>query len=396
MPGGRPKKQAPRRRQRGTGGISLHKPSGLWRATLPSDGDEPPASTYHATREAAERWLDGELLRRSRPPPPVVSADVTLGDWLDRWFGMTAPSAGWTERTRRIYQDHLWQFSPAHDLALGAVTPSDLQAVVATLLTVGAARRPDSGSRQPLRPLSSAGVREAVGTIRRALERARDDGLIARNPAANLALPKTVRTRPVLWTAAQRRKLAAVIAGDELEALWRLLFEAGLRIGEALGLQWSAVDHERTLLVIRRIVFRGGRVQEWPKGRRWREVGLTASSWAALLRHRERQHRGAVWVFERTPGVRWSYDGVVYRLRKLTAAAGVDYHPTHAGRHTHATTMLLDGVPAADVAERLGHADPSITLRLYASPTDEGRARALASAANVLDGPPAPDEEPPE
>ncbi|WP_228010927.1 tyrosine-type recombinase/integrase [Nonomuraea phyllanthi] len=38
----------------------------------------------------------------------------------------------------------------------------------------------------------------------------------------------------------------------------------------------------------------------------------------------------------------------------------------HDLRHIHATTLLLAGVPVHVVAARLGHADPSITLRVYA------------------------------
>ncbi|MFC4592421.1 tyrosine-type recombinase/integrase [Sphaerisporangium corydalis] len=38
----------------------------------------------------------------------------------------------------------------------------------------------------------------------------------------------------------------------------------------------------------------------------------------------------------------------------------------HDLRHVHATTLLLAGVPVHVVAARLGHADPSITLRAYA------------------------------
>lgn len=38
----------------------------------------------------------------------------------------------------------------------------------------------------------------------------------------------------------------------------------------------------------------------------------------------------------------------------------------HDLRHIHATTLLLHGVPVHVVAARLGHADPSITLRVYA------------------------------
>ena len=38
----------------------------------------------------------------------------------------------------------------------------------------------------------------------------------------------------------------------------------------------------------------------------------------------------------------------------------------HDERHIHATTLLLSGVPVHVVAARLGHADPAITLRVYA------------------------------
>ena len=38
----------------------------------------------------------------------------------------------------------------------------------------------------------------------------------------------------------------------------------------------------------------------------------------------------------------------------------------HDLSHVHATTLLLAGVPVHVVAARLGHADPSITLRVYA------------------------------
>jgi len=38
----------------------------------------------------------------------------------------------------------------------------------------------------------------------------------------------------------------------------------------------------------------------------------------------------------------------------------------HDLRHVHATTLLLAGVPVHVVAARLGQADPSITLRVYA------------------------------
>jgi integrase len=52
----------------------------------------------------------------------------------------------------------------------------------------------------------------------------------------------------------------------------------------------------------------------------------------------------------------------------------------HDLRHIHATTLLLAGVPVHVVAARLGHADPSITLRVYAHVIRDQ----LAEAADVF------------
>jgi integrase len=413
MPGGRPRKSVPAperppRRKPGTGSVSYHAPSKTWRAKLPPSVPYEPRETYHPTRELAVAWLDAECARHARSLAQATDADrvvysggMLLGDWLDRWFAMTAPSAGWAERTRQIYRDHIWQWSPVHDVPLAELTTTRLQEVVAALMTTGAARRPASRSQKPVAPLAPAGVREAISTLRRALARARDDGLLAQNPAAGLITPRVTRQKPSIWTTEERQKLAAVINGDDLEAVWRLLFECGLRIGEALGLRWECVDLDAGVFTVRRIVFKNGRVQEWPKGRRWRDVDLTRRAHDALTRLRDRLPADAVWVFEHVAPTRgqrpwthqgvayraiWTYDGIRYRLQRLAKRAGVAYHPSHTGRHSHATKLLLDGVPAADVAERLGHADASVTLRLYASPSAEGRRRALASAETSLDG----------
>jgi integrase len=53
-------------------------------------------------------------------------------------------------------------------------------------------------------------------------------------------------------------------------------------------------------------------------------------------------------------------------MRKLVVASGLPHARLHDLRHVHATTLLLAGVPVHVVAGRLGHADPSITLKVYA------------------------------
>jgi integrase len=53
-------------------------------------------------------------------------------------------------------------------------------------------------------------------------------------------------------------------------------------------------------------------------------------------------------------------------VRAVGAGELLPHARLHDLRHLHATTLLLAGVPVHVVAARLGHADPSVTLRVYA------------------------------
>jgi len=77
--------------------------------------------------------------------------------------------------------------------------------------------------------------------------------------------------------------------------------------------------------------------------------------------------------------------GDLIRARNVTAgtiSAGelLPHAPLHDLRHVHATTLLLAGVPVHVVAARLGHADPSVTLRVYAHVVREQ----VAAAADIF------------
>lgn len=389
---GRPRKPLPKppKRKRGTGSVAHHKPSGRWRARLPGAEEW----TWHATREAAEGWLNAELERRANAAAGKPSSRTPLVFWLAHWFAVTSVSSDWAESTRTTYRRYLAYFESIGAIPLAELTLDHIQAVVAKLLEIGPDRPPidpKTGRKtQRVTPLSPFQAGAALGALRRALEYARDNGLISSNPARLAVSPKVRRVMPSIWTAEELAKLLPHFRGDKLEALWLLSLTCGLRIGELLGLKWTDFDRPARMLTIQRTRFRDGRVQDWPKSRRPRTIGLSDEAFAALLRHRERQHPGAEWVFEHNFGALrvWSYDGVLSRLKLLCTRAGVPYHGTHTGRHHHATHLLALGIPPADVAERLGHADASVTLRVYFQSTREGRQRAIDAADGLLQLPP--------
>lgn len=60
----------------------------------------------------------------------------------------------------------------------------------------------------------------------------------------------------------------------------------------------------------------------------------------------------------------------------------------HDLRHVHATLLLLAGVPVHVVAARLGHADPAITLRVYAHVIRSAETAAADIFAHALESGP--------
>ena len=56
----------------------------------------------------------------------------------------------------------------------------------------------------------------------------------------------------------------------------------------------------------------------------------------------------------------------------------------HALRHTHASALIKGGLDIVKVSRRLGHASPTITLRVYAHLFDQDDKDAAATIEKVI------------
>jgi integrase len=71
------------------------------------------------------------------------------------------------------------------------------------------------------------------------------------------------------------------------------------------------------------------------------------------------------------------YDLVDRLRRQLSGQVPPAWSP-HWMRHSHATALLLSGVPVHVVSRRLGHVDVQTTLNTYAHVTEDAEMRAVA------------------
>ena len=130
-------------------------------------------------------------------------------------------------------------------------------------------------------------------TLHKALERAQGDGLVARNAAKGIKVPRPRKKEIAPLTPDRARAFLKAARGDRFEALFVLALHCGLREGELLGLRWDDVDLEAGTLRVRRTLSetRDGPIFEPPKNGKGRNVPLTGAAVEALRDHLARRIR---------------------------------------------------------------------------------------------------------
>jgi integrase/recombinase XerD len=192
------------------------------------------------------------------------------------------------------------------------------------------------------------------------------------NPAAAIASPRHVRRLPRTLSAAEAERLVEAAAGTTPRdlrdrALVELLYGAGLRVSEAVGLERGAVDLDARLV---RAMGKGSKERVVPIGRQ--AVDALQRYLARGRPHLERRQRPEVFLNAR--GGALTRGGAFVILRRLAARAGLEperIHP-HLLRHSFATHMLEGGADLRSLQELLGHADLG-TTELYTHVSDHRR-----------------------
>lgn len=176
--------------------------------------------------------------------------------------------------------------------------------------------------------------------------------------------------------------------------LWTVLAETGVRLGEALGLQhrdWHtgrgdtpfievvARDHPHAVraksgyrrLYVSDELDRLYGEYVWQLCEAGADLVTDDFDATCIFVNLDREPRFAPWRPESV------YD-LVGRLRRQLSGQVPDTWTPHWMRHSHATALLLSGVPVHVVSRRLGHADVQTTLNTYAHVTEDAEMRAVA------------------
>lgn len=321
------------------------------------------------TKKAAEKVLRQRITELEETFERKVESctlKVYLQNWLDTYC--TERLAPNTIRGYRVNIDkHIVPY--IGQIRLDALKPSDIQGLYSKLLAQG---------------LSGTTVRYVHNNLHRALAVAVRQQVMSRNPADCVEPPVIDRYEAATLNNEQVRRLLTACHGTDIYVPVLLAVTLGLRRGEVLGLQWQDIDWQQSTLSIRRSAsFRnGGMVMGNTKTRSSRRTLLLPVGVAHELQELNDGCLPTEPICRRSDGTILTTNALYHQFAEVLKLSGLPHIRFHDLRHTYATLMLRNGVPAKIASSILGHSSIGITLNTYSHVLTEMQ----QGAAGVIDG----------
>ncbi len=315
----------------------------------------------------------------TRPAAPGGSLDRAIDEYLT----YLTVERGLSGATIRAYRGDLEDFAASRGVAARWSRSAD--PAIGYLASRARRGRPNDPGLAP------TSLRRRAASLKGFYRFAFGEGLIDRDVAAHLDLPRQTRLLPETLTVEETERLLEAAGGDDPDApdadrqlrdraLLELLYAAGLRISEALRLDAEDLSMDGGFV---RVIGKGDKERLVPVG----DVALDwLARWTAgprvrllALGHVTPARGGPVFLGDR--GRRLARQQAWAAVKSAAARAGLDDRVSpHTLRHSFATHLLEGGADLRIVQELLGHASIS-TTQLYTHLTGE-RIREVYSRAH--------------
>jgi len=304
----------------------------------------------------------------------------TLSEYLDQWLcDYAGPNV--TTKTHERYEQliHNNIVPVLGNVALDEITPIQIQSFYSHLLRDG--RLDGAGG------LSPQTVMHIHRLLRKALAQAERWEIISRNPADRVDPPRIPRKEMAALDREGLARLLASLRGHKLYLPVLIAATTGMRRGEICGLRWCDIDLDAATLRVNRSMeqTRGRIAPKQPKSlKSRREVALAQVTVEALrVQKAEVLPQPEDLVITRADGSPFPPDQLSAEFHHHSRRCGFNIR-FHDLRHTHASHLLKDGVPVNVVSQRLGHAEPAITLNVYSHVLPGMQEKAAAAVDEMM------------
>lgn len=315
-------------------------------------------ATRSASTIAKARNIQAQMRTKrtsGSPMPKPQSFTAYADEWIETYAGRTG--RGFRDSTRSDYRASIEKHAKPYfgRMQLSQIQPRDIKGFAAHLASVG---------------LSPASVTRYIAPVKAMLATAFEDGIINANPSANVrtAVPRDSggEERAKALSEAELERLVGVV-DEQWQPFVEFLSRTGMRIGEAVAVQWRDVDLEARAVRVSRAVYKG--VVDEPKSRYGkRSIPLTPKLVNVLAELKTEAGRAIANkpVFATVDGT--MIDPANFRSRVMRPAAedaGVPWATPHTLRHTFASRCFRHGCNVKQVQAMLGHHSPAFTLETY-------------------------------
>ncbi|WP_028657091.1 tyrosine-type recombinase/integrase [Nocardioides sp. J54] len=340
--------------------------NGRWRARYRDESGREHARHFDRKLDA-QRWLDDEtagLVRGDWIDPR--HGKITFADWFADWSGRQVWADGTFEAAQQAAASVTFGALP-----MRKILRSHVEAWV----------------KQMSSTLAPTTTKMRYNYVHMAFRAAVRDKVIREAPSEGVALPKVAKVEVTMMipTAEQVARARDTCPDPAFVGFVAVCAYAGLRLGEAAGLQVGDVDFLRREIRVRRQVQGQTRATTKvvpPKAGSARTIPVADELIELLSRH-----VGEVgvwgeegWLFG--VGVLLNRNSAGHLWRQTREPLGMEAFTLHDLRHFYASGLIAAGCDVVTVQHALGHSSPTITLDTYSHlwPKAEERTRAAAAS----------------
>ncbi|MCM3779878.1 tyrosine-type recombinase/integrase [Microbacterium hydrocarbonoxydans] len=336
---------------------------GVWRARYRDQNGKEHAK-HAPTKKLAQKWLDEQTAAMVTGQWADPSAGrATWDEWVSRWLAMQVWAGGTVTAATTAVESVPWRQKAIRDVKAG-----DVQTWV---------------TKEAERGLAASTIRTRLNYVQMAFRAAVDNQVIARSPAVRVKTPRQRKREATMKILTAEQVSAVLEASGDFRPFVEVCVFAGLRLGEAAGLQHGDLHRDVNTISVHRQV-QGSSIPTTkitpPKAGSERDVFVPAE----LIDMLSSTTSGLDQFLFRTPmGHLYNRNSAGERWRSIRRQVGLGDDVTlHTLRHTFASNLIASGCDVVTVQRALGHSQPSITLNVYSHlwPSAEDKTRTATSA----------------
>lgn len=355
---------------------------------------------YHSFR-GTKREAEAELVRIKAGAAKgdyVDPSKITVQELLERWLRKPRGDKPLSPKTRESYGSllTLHVYPDLGVLPAQKIQPDNFRTLYETLAISGNRPRKKDGMATGL---SSRTIRYVHSLVKDAFRYGVELKIVQSNPLDTVKPPKRVKTPVHFLDVDQIRDVVEKVRGRPIYVLAMLALGTGMRRSEMLALRWRDVDLDAGLVTVSRSL-------EQTKGRKLRfKEPKTADSVRTLVLPRsiitelrakwtEQSKLGLALgagrpdadglIFSKADGTPLLPNSVSTEWRRVVTTLKLPVVKFHGLRHSHASYLLASGMDIVSVSKQLGHADPVVTLTVYAHPKRAPDTRAAVMLEQAL------------